>query len=165
MTSTDTTNKPFKIEKRQVYEAYKAVKSNHGAAGVDGQTLEMFESDLGRNLYKIWNRLSSGAYFPPPVRAVPIPKKTGGDAAPTDGPHRCRSSLLQRLMVVAHERRQQVVDHPALAGLDLRCDHHPGFEGHRPLFGFHPGFGHRYPRDVGCLGSNGRRNTLKEKLR
>ena len=66
MTSTDTTNKPFKIEKRQVYEAYKAVKSNHGAAGVDGQTLEMFES--GRNLYKIWNRLSSGAYFPPSVR-------------------------------------------------------------------------------------------------
>ena len=79
MTSTDTTNKPFKIEKRQVYEAYKAVKSNHGAAGVDGQTLEMFERDLGRNLYKIWNRLSSGAYFPPPVRAVPIPKKTGGE--------------------------------------------------------------------------------------
>ncbi len=79
MTSTDTTNKPFKIEKRQVYEAYKAVKSNHGAAGVDGQTLEMFERDLGRNLYKIWNRMSSGAYFPPPVRAVPIPKKTGGD--------------------------------------------------------------------------------------
>ena len=58
MTSTDTTNKPFKIEKRQVYEAYKAVKSNHGAAGVDGQTLEMFERDLGRNLYKIWNRMS-----------------------------------------------------------------------------------------------------------
>ena len=79
MTSTDTTNKPFKIEKRQVYEAYKAVKSNHGAAGVDGQTLEMFERDLGRNLYKIWNRMSSGAYFPPPVRAVPIPKKTGGE--------------------------------------------------------------------------------------
>ena len=79
MTSTDTTNQPFKIEKRQVYEAYKAVKSNHGAAGVDGQTLETFEKDLAGNLYKIWNRMSSGTYFPPPVRAVSIPKKTGGE--------------------------------------------------------------------------------------
>jgi RNA-directed DNA polymerase len=78
MTSTDTTNKPFMIDKRLVYEAYKAVKSNGGAAGVDGQTIEQFEADLRGNLYKIWNRMSSGSYFPPPVRAVPIPKKTGG---------------------------------------------------------------------------------------
>jgi RNA-directed DNA polymerase len=73
-----TTDKPFDIEKRRVYEAYKVVKSNGGAAGVDGQTIEQFEADLKNNLYKIWNRMSSGAYFPPPVRAVPIPKKTGG---------------------------------------------------------------------------------------
>ena len=73
-----TTDKPFKIEKRQVYEAYKAVKSNGGAAGVDGQTIEQFEADLKSNLYKIWNRMSSGSYFPPPVRAVSIPKKSGG---------------------------------------------------------------------------------------
>jgi len=79
MTSAGTTTKPFWIEKRQVYEAYKAVKSNRGAAGVDGQTLEMFERDLAGNLYKIWNRMSSGTYFPPPVRAVSIPKKTGGE--------------------------------------------------------------------------------------
>ncbi len=78
MTSTDTTDKPFRIDKRLVYEAYKAVKSNGGAAGVDGQTIEQFEADLKRNLYRIWNRMSSGSYFPPPVRAVPIPKKTGG---------------------------------------------------------------------------------------
>jgi RNA-directed DNA polymerase len=78
MTSTDTTNKPFMIEKRRVYEAYKAVKSNGGAAGVDGQTIEQFEADLKANLYKIWNRMSSGSYFPPPVRAVSIPKKSGG---------------------------------------------------------------------------------------
>jgi len=78
MTSTDTTSKPFMIDKRLVYEAYKAVKSNGGAAGVDGQTIEQFEADLRGNLYKIWNRMSSGSYFPPPVRAVPIPKKTGG---------------------------------------------------------------------------------------
>jgi RNA-directed DNA polymerase len=79
MTSTDTTDKPFKIEKRRVYEAYKAVKSNKGAAGVDGQTIEQFEADLKGNLYKIWNRMSSGTYFPPPVRAVSIPKKSGGE--------------------------------------------------------------------------------------
>jgi group II intron reverse transcriptase/maturase len=72
------TGKPFDIEKKRVYEAYKAVKSNGGAAGVDGQTIEQFEADLKNNLYKIWNRMSSGTYFPPPVRAVPIPKKTGG---------------------------------------------------------------------------------------
>ena len=79
MTSTDTTNKPFTIEKRRVYEAYKAVKSNKGAAGVDGQTIEQFEANLKGNLYKIWNRMSSGTYFPPPVRAVSIPKKSGGE--------------------------------------------------------------------------------------
>ena len=79
MNSTRTTSKPFSIEKRQVYEAYKVVKSNGGAAGVDGQTIEDFEKDLGGNLYKIWNRMSSGSYFPPPVRAVPIPKKSGGE--------------------------------------------------------------------------------------
>jgi RNA-directed DNA polymerase len=62
-----------------VYEAYKAVKSNKGAAGVDGQTIEQFEADLKGNLYKIWNRMSSGTYFPPPVRAVSIPKKSGGE--------------------------------------------------------------------------------------
>ena len=79
MTSTNTTDKPFTIEKRRVYEAYKAVKSNKGAAGVDGQTIEQFEADLKGNLYKIWNRMSSGTYFPPPVRAVSIPKKSGGE--------------------------------------------------------------------------------------
>jgi RNA-directed DNA polymerase len=79
MTSSDMRDKPFEIDKWQVYEAYKAVKSNQGAAGVDGQTLEQFESDLKSNLYKIWNRMSSGSYFPPPVRAVSIPKKSGGE--------------------------------------------------------------------------------------
>jgi RNA-directed DNA polymerase len=72
-----TTDKPFDIDKMQVFEAYKAVKSNAGAAGVDGQTIEQFEADLKSNL--IWNRMSSGSYFPPPVRAVIIPKKSGGD--------------------------------------------------------------------------------------
>ncbi len=79
MTSTDTTNKPFMIDKRRVYEAYKAVRSSKGGAGMDGQTIEAFEADLKGNLYRIWNRMSSGSYFPPPVRAVSIPKKSGGE--------------------------------------------------------------------------------------
>ena len=75
----DATNtKPFTIDKKLVYDAYKAVKANAGAAGVDGQSLEMFDKDLMKNLYKVWNRMSSGSYFPPPVRAVPIPKTNGG---------------------------------------------------------------------------------------
>ena len=71
--------KPFAIDKWQVFEAYQAVKANAGSAGVDRQTIEDFEKDLKGNLYKIWNRMSSGSYFPPPVKAVPIPKKTGGE--------------------------------------------------------------------------------------
>ena len=69
--------KPFAIDKWQVYEAYQAVKANAGSAGVDRQTIEDFEQDLKGNLYKIWNRMSSGSYFPPPVKAVAIPKKNG----------------------------------------------------------------------------------------
>jgi group II intron reverse transcriptase/maturase len=79
MNSMHATNKPFSIDKRLVYEAYKAVKSNRGAAGVDEQSIEQFDADLSGNLYKIWNRMSSGSYFPPPVRAVSIPKKSGGE--------------------------------------------------------------------------------------
>jgi len=71
-------DKPFAIPKRLVWEAYKSVKANKGAAGVDGQSIADFEADLKNNLYKIWNRMSSGTYFPPPVRAVEIPKPHGG---------------------------------------------------------------------------------------
>jgi retron-type reverse transcriptase len=71
-------DKSFDISKRLVWEAYKSVKANQGAVGVDGQSVEAFEADLRNNLYKIWNRMSSGAYFPPPVRAVEIPKPHGG---------------------------------------------------------------------------------------
>ncbi|GAC1440766.1 MAG: group II intron reverse transcriptase/maturase [Terriglobales bacterium] len=71
--------KPFAIDKWLVYEAYQAVKANAGSAGVDKQSIADFETDLKGNLYRIWNRLSSGSYFPPPVKAVAIPKKTGGE--------------------------------------------------------------------------------------
>jgi RNA-directed DNA polymerase len=70
--------KPFNIPKREVWEAFKHVKANRGAAGVDGQTIANFEADLSNNLYELWNRLSSGSYFPPPVRQVTIPKANGG---------------------------------------------------------------------------------------
>ncbi len=70
--------KPFAISKRAVWEAWEKIKANKGAPGVDAVTVEEFESDLKNNLYKIWNRLSSGTYFPPPVRAVEIPKPHGG---------------------------------------------------------------------------------------
>jgi len=61
-----------------VLQAYRKVKSNKGSPGIDGETIEAFEKDLKRNLYRIWNRMSSGSYFPPSVKAVPIPKKSGG---------------------------------------------------------------------------------------
>src|SRR6185312_860121 len=71
-------SKPFLIPKQLVWEAYRRVKANKGAAGVDEQSLGGFESGLRDNLYKIWNRMSSGTYFPPPVMAVEIPKASGG---------------------------------------------------------------------------------------
>lgn len=69
--------KSFEISKRAVWEAYRRVKANKGAAGVDEQSITEFEADLKGNLYKLWNRLSSGTYFPPPVRAVQMPKRDG----------------------------------------------------------------------------------------
>jgi len=73
-----TKMKSFAISKQMVWAAFKAVKGNKGAPGVDGQTIEEFEENLENNLYRIWNRLSSGAYFPPPVLRVEIPKRDGG---------------------------------------------------------------------------------------
>jgi retron-type reverse transcriptase len=69
--------KPFSIAKRDVWEACIRVKANRGAAGVDGESIQDFEKDLSNNLYRIWNRMSSGSYFPPAVRRVDIPKGDG----------------------------------------------------------------------------------------
>ena len=74
--------KPFKIPKREIWEALQRVKANQGAAGVDGQSIAEFEADLKNNFYKLWNRLSSGSYFPPPVRRVDIPKADGRGVRP-----------------------------------------------------------------------------------
>lgn len=73
------TTKPFNIPKQLVMQAYQQVKSNGGAAGVDQQSLTDFDRNLKDNLYKIWNRMASGSYFPTAVRAVATPKKTGGE--------------------------------------------------------------------------------------
>ena len=70
--------KPYEISKTVVLEAYKRVKANKGAAGIDDESIAIFEENLKDNLYKIWNRMSSGSYFPPPVKVVEIPKKNGG---------------------------------------------------------------------------------------
>ncbi|WP_448070470.1 reverse transcriptase domain-containing protein [Georgenia yuyongxinii] len=78
MTRLEPAGKQFQISKQEVWDAYEKVRSNKGAPGVDGQDLEAFETDLKGNLYKIWNRMSSGTYFPPAVRGVEIPKSDGG---------------------------------------------------------------------------------------
>jgi len=71
--------KPFTISKQLVMQAYRLVRANRGSAGVDQQSLDDFALKWKDNLYKLWNRMSSGSYFPPPVKAVSIPKKTGGE--------------------------------------------------------------------------------------
>ena len=70
--------KPFKISKQVVLEAFNKVRANRGSYGIDEQTIEEYEQNLKNNLYKLWNRMSSGTYFPKPVKAVAIPKKNGG---------------------------------------------------------------------------------------
>ena len=72
------TAKPFTISKQLVLQAYRKVKANKGSAGIDGESIEVFEANLKNNLYRIWNQMSSGSYFPPSVKSVPIPKKSGG---------------------------------------------------------------------------------------
>jgi RNA-directed DNA polymerase len=78
VSQTRSSGKPFEISKWAVHEAWEKVRANKGAPGVDGVSIEEFESDLKNNLYKIWNRMSSGTYFPPAVKAVEIPKSGGG---------------------------------------------------------------------------------------
>ncbi|WP_232445151.1 hypothetical protein [Burkholderia ubonensis] len=70
--------KPYNIAKRTVWEAYRQVKANRGAAGIDDETIAEFEQNLSKNLYKLWNRMSSGSYFPPPVRCL-VPAFDGAD--------------------------------------------------------------------------------------
>jgi RNA-directed DNA polymerase len=95
--------KPFDIPKREVWEAYKRVRANQGTAGVDGESIADFEADLSNNLYRLWNRLSSGSYHPSPVRRVDIPKGDGRGGtrpffplSPTESPRRLSSDNWSR---------------------------------------------------------------------
>ena len=102
--------KPYNIPKQLVWEAYQRVKANRGAAGVDGESLTTFERDLQDNLYKIWNRLSSGSYFPPPVRLVEIPKGDGGTRSlgiPT-----VADRIAQTVVKIVMEPRLEPLFHP-----------------------------------------------------
>jgi RNA-directed DNA polymerase len=102
--------KPFEISKRVVWEAYLRVKANKGAAGVDGQTIEQYEQNVKKNLFKLWNRLSSGSYFPPPVKAVEIPKAGGGSrilGVPT-----VDDRIAQTVAAMYLEREVEPIFHP-----------------------------------------------------
>ena len=103
--------KPFQISKRAVWEAWEKVKANKGAPGVDEVTVAEFESDLKNNLYKIWNRLSSGTYFPPPVRAVEIPK-LHGEGTRILGVPAVGDRVAQTVVAGVIEARAEPVFHP-----------------------------------------------------
>jgi len=111
--------KSFSIDKRVVWEAWKQVRANQGAAGVDEESVAQFERDLSGNLYKLWNRMSSGTYMPPPVKAVQIPKKDG------------RGVRTLGVPTVADRIAQTVVK------LHLEPDVEPVF--HEDSYGYRPG--------------------------
>lgn len=126
MSKSSPTSKSFDIPKRLVWEAYQRVKANDGAAGVDRVSLGEFESDLQNNLYKIWNRMSSGTYFPPPVKAVEIPKVHGGGTRllgiPTVG-----DRIAQTVVAMQLEPRTEAIFHPDSYG------YRPGRSAHGAL--------------------------------
>jgi RNA-directed DNA polymerase len=104
-------DKPFVISKRLVWAAWLKVKANKGAAGVDEQSIEEFESDLKGNLYKLWNRMSSGSYMPPPVRAAEIPKK-GGHGVRVLGVPTVADRVAQTVVHLVLEPEVEPVFHP-----------------------------------------------------
>ncbi|MFJ5557895.1 group II intron reverse transcriptase/maturase [Streptomyces sp. NPDC093250] len=104
-------SKSFEISKHVVWEAYLRVKANRGAAGVDGESIEQFEADLKGNLYKLWNRLSSGSYFPPPVRMVEIPKP-GGRGVRVLGVPTVADRIAQTVVAMVLEPEVEPVFHP-----------------------------------------------------
>jgi len=103
--------KSFEISKHMVYEAYLRVKASKGAAGVDGQSVGQFKQDLKGNLYKLWNRMSSGCYFPPPVRMVEIPKP-GGKGVRVLGVPSVADRIAQTVAAMALEPEVEKIFHP-----------------------------------------------------
>ncbi|MFI8087971.1 group II intron reverse transcriptase/maturase [Streptomyces sp. NPDC086080] len=104
--------KPFDISKSEVWDAWTKVKGNQGAPGVDGQSIEAFEKDLKNNLYKVWNRMSSGTYFPPPVKAVEIPKAHGAAGVRVLGVPTVADRVAQTVVAAHLERRVEPLFHP-----------------------------------------------------
>ena len=124
--------KPFDVEKRLVYEAWKDVKSNKGSAGIDGIGVEEYERKLPKNLYKLWNRMSSGSYFPKPVKLVEIPKSNGGKrplGIPTVEDRIAQAAVVRVIMPeldrIFHDDsygfRPNKSAHDAVAKADERC--------------------------------------------
>ncbi len=111
MGAPESPGKPFDISKRDVWEAWLKVKDNQGAPGVDGCSIADFEKDLKNNLYKVWNRMSSGSYFPPPVRAVEI-AKPHGDGVRTLGIPTVADRIAQTVVAKHLEERVERVFHP-----------------------------------------------------
>ena len=111
-----SSGKSFEISKWEVQRAWEKVRANKGAAGVDGCSLEEFEADLKNQLYKIWNRMSSGSYFPPPVLAVEIPKPHGDGArvlgVPTVADRVAQSVVAARL----EEKVEPITPIPTVTG-------------------------------------------------
>jgi RNA-directed DNA polymerase len=103
--------KSFEISKHVVFEAYLRVKANRGAAGVDGESIEQFEQDLKGNLYRLWNRMSSGCYFPPPVRMVEIEKPGGGGVRVLGAPT-VADRIAQTVAAMVLEPEVEPVFHP-----------------------------------------------------
>lgn len=118
--------KPFDISQDVVREAYRRVKANHGAAGVDGESIEEFEKDLEGNLYKVWNRMSSGSYHPPPVRVVEIPKR-GGRGVRTLGVPTVADRVAQTVARMYLEPNVEPIFHPDSYG------YRPGRSAHDAL--------------------------------
>jgi RNA-directed DNA polymerase len=106
-----SSGKPFDISKWEVWEAYRQVKANKGAPGVDGCSIEAFERDLRGNLYKIWNRMSSGSYLPPPVKAVEIPK-SHGDGVRMLGVPTVADRVAQTVVARRLEQKVEPIFHP-----------------------------------------------------
>lgn len=104
-------SKSFSISKNAVFEAWERVRANKGAAGVDGVTIEQFEQDLKNNLYRLWNRLSSGSYFPPPVKLVEIPK-AGGKGVRALGVPTVADRIAQTVAAMYLEPGAEKVFHP-----------------------------------------------------
>ena len=126
MGRSGSAEKSFAIPKTLVWEAYERVRQNKGAAGVDGVSIAKFEEDLRNNLYKIWNRMSSGTYFPPAVRAVEIPKPHGGGTR-TLGIPTVADRIAQMAVALTLEPRTESIFH------DDSYGYRPGRSQHQAL--------------------------------